>query len=221
MPNSLWEKLPEDIQSSVAAMQHAGAAINTAFERIEKLKEELGDQINDNDNNTDDTPRTPSLTSLPLLSYAASSGAASPNEAPEMPSTPISHLDLSQIEEKTAVLQWPTSPILLGMMSRRNSLVSVITPPTHPRVAQWRAETSHLREECLVRLRHAFRKVDLEWHALLHDYNTGREAPSNWDEWTATSLDFESWMQAKKAVLKAMEEKSKALGHVVLGWGVA
>lgn len=213
MPESLWTKLPEDMQSAVSAMQHAGAAVTTSFDRIDRLKEELGDQLKDC---SDELHSIPSLASLPLWSGMLSSGATSPNEFLETPPTPIAHFDLSRIDDKSAS-PWLSSPVLLGARPRRNSTV---LPPLHPRLGQWKAEVLLLREENMTRLRHAVRRVYIEWSSCIQDSFIGHDFAEHHEIYDF-SFNFEAWMSQKKALVRDLEEKCNMLGYVVLGWGGA
>ncbi|KAF2100451.1 hypothetical protein NA57DRAFT_74060 [Rhizodiscina lignyota] len=74
------------------------------------------------------------------------------------------------------------------------------------------AELSHLRSDALVRLRHAVRRVDIEWAEMqriqLRDCDVGSKSTSSSGGMDREEcLAFEQWWEGKRALAGALEEK--------------
>lgn len=216
-PQQLWDRLPEQVQSSLAALQHAGAAVLTGFERLDKHLESSDDSDVDGKPAADDSlaqldqlpsPRfrtisnassvfqSDSSTPLTSASSTSQSGSASPVES----SLPASHL------------LCPGSPILLGASERSRSRERSFSTPLKSHDAYYAAELSHLRTEALPRLRHKTYKVDSAWSEAKPQMHA--------DDINA----FENWLAEKKCAILSLSERGKRLAKAVgiadtgLGW---
>ncbi|KAH7359581.1 hypothetical protein BKA66DRAFT_427113 [Pyrenochaeta sp. MPI-SDFR-AT-0127] len=224
LPQPLWDRLPAELQSSLAAVQHSGAAVLTSFERLDNNTKLLDAGRSDHkvpvDDllvNLDDLPppkfRTISNASSvfqsdlssPLTggSPASQSGCASPVTS--------SGFSLSQTMS-------PASPISLGPPGFSDEHARPrdrsFSTPLEPHDAYYATELSHLRTEALPRLRHKCHKVDTEW------YEAKRTASIATDDINA----FETWWADKKCAVLGLNERGKrlatdfGLANTGMGW---
>ncbi|KNG45387.1 peptidyl-prolyl cis trans isomerase [Stemphylium lycopersici] len=216
-PRELWDRLPDQVQSSLAAVQHAGAAVLTGFERLDKHLESSEDSDVDTKPTADDLlvqldqlppPRFRTISnassvfqsdsSSPLTSVSSTSqsGSASPL---------TSSLPVSQV-------MCPGSPICLGPSELSRSRERSFSTPLKSHDAYYAAELSHLRTEALPRLRHKTYKVDTAW--------CEAKAHINPEDVNA----FENWLAEKKCAILSLNERGKRLASAVgiantgLGW---
>lgn len=217
-PQELWDRLPEQVQSSLAALQHAGAAVLTGFERLDKHLEGSEDSDCDTSrlapedalaqldqlpsprlrttSNASSVFQSDSSTPLTSASSASHSGSASPLESP----VPVSQL------------MCPGSPLSLGLSERSRSRERSFSTPLKSHDAYYAVELSHLRTEALPRLRHKTYKVDTAWsEAKPHMHPDDVNA-------------FENWLAEKKCAILSLSERGKRLATAVgiantgLGW---
>ncbi|KAF2180678.1 hypothetical protein K469DRAFT_714247 [Zopfia rhizophila CBS 207.26] len=223
MPQELWDRLPHQLQSILAALQHAGAAVLTGYERLEQHsanldpvpegkvhEEELEVQLDDNILSL--SSQSPKLRSP----SNASSRYASTPWSPISPS-PMSSQSSSPGLSASQTLS-PISPICLtptdAMGPHKRHHERSFSVPLEPHNAYYATELSHLRIESLPRLRHAARKVDTEWYECKR---IGSVMGSDVDE-------FEDWWVGKKDTIRGLDERGKRLSVALglsstgLGW---
>ncbi|KAF2248455.1 hypothetical protein BU26DRAFT_334460 [Trematosphaeria pertusa] len=217
IPQDLWERLPATLQSTLASMQHAGAAALTGFERLDKHTEGLDSarpphRLEEDEFfvQMDDLPppkmRTTSNASSVFLSDVSSpaspnSESASPSLSASQVTSPVSPICLTPSE-----LQYPDN--------RARSRERSFSIPLEPHDAYYATELSHLRTEALPRLRHAARKVDTEWY----------EAKRSTTLSISDINDFENWWAEKKCRILHLNEQGKRLSLAIglsssgMGW---
>lgn len=224
----LWERLPGHIQSPLTALQHAGAAVLTGYERLEKHSE---DRDNDHAKAIDDEMdvqleesilllptldtrfppklRTESTTSSALTEStiwspvfsSQSSGSASPDLSASQTTSPISPICLTPADAEP-----PANRPCDRLLSKERSFCT----PLEPHNAYYATELSQLRTESIPRLRHAARKVETEW------YDCKRQGAIPAHDIAA----FEQWWAEKKSIIVNLNEKCKQLS-VAFGMGPA
>ncbi|KAI4956543.1 hypothetical protein J4E91_000755 [Alternaria rosae] len=219
-PQELWDRLPKQVQSCLGDVQHAGAAVLTGFERLDKHLDNFDDSQVDpratGDEllvHLDELPppkfRTVSNassvfqsdTSSPLTS--ASSASQSGSASPTTPAFSVSQI------------MCPGSPICLGPSELSRSRERSFSTPLRSHDAKYAAELSHLRTEALPRLRHKSYKVETEWQE-------AKRVPG------AISADdinaFENFWAEKKLLILSLNERGKRLASAAglattgLGW---
>ncbi|KAF2126024.1 hypothetical protein P153DRAFT_298491 [Dothidotthia symphoricarpi CBS 119687] len=237
LPQELWDRLPAELQSALAAVQHSGAAVLTGklsqhschvavrFERLEKHTGDTGSGRPDHKLAEDellvqfeDLPppkyRTISNASSALQSdisspfYCGSSASQSGSTSPAMSSFSVGHPAI------------PCSPMSLGPPKetfadmRGRSRDRSFSTPLDPHEAYYATELSHLRTEATPRLRHLGRKVDTEWYEAKRTGNVAAEDVNT----------FENWWADKKCSILSLNYKGKRLAamHGVsssgMGW---
>ncbi|KAJ4363658.1 hypothetical protein N0V83_009954 [Neocucurbitaria cava] len=223
LPQDLWEHLPARLQSTLAAVQHSGAAVLTGFERLEKQTENLDSSHPDYRGPADELLlqleqlpppklRTDSNASSVFQSDVSSSFTAGSSSSQSGCTSPVTSPSLMQSHA------YPASPISLGPSELsdkgnrpRDRAFSI---PLEPHDAYYAAELSHLRTEALPRLRHKCHKVDTEWHEAKR---TGNLTP---DDVNA----FENCWAEKKCMVLCLNEKGKHLATALglsnsgMGW---
>jgi hypothetical protein len=201
MPEDLWAILPTRLADSVAAVQHAHAAVFTGFDRLESLGESLPD------NELPDVDAVPApehhrprgLSTISALS-STDSDSTSSSLTSSMVSTPLSAPTVSPIP----ISSFSLSPFFfeqaLSAHHHRHHERSYTTPMS-PHSAYYSRELSYLRTDTLPNLRHALRVVDRE-------LNEAKRLA----ELTGADLDaFENWWAAKKALAMGLDQKGQAL----------
>jgi len=92
--------------------------------------------------------------------------------------------------------------------------------PANQQTSRYLAELSHLRSDCLVRLRHAARRVDGEFSEALRGgefYDGFRLDPeAEADKADEVQRQFEMWWARKKELVQSLEARGSRL---VRGWG--
>ncbi|KAF2497344.1 hypothetical protein BU16DRAFT_559095 [Lophium mytilinum] len=206
MPESLWARLPTRLTASIAAVQHAGAAVFTGFERLEGL----GEALSPSENAEDDfvpVPGTikPRGLSTITISSNDSEASATSSLASSIVSTPLS---------TPCLFSMPVSPFSLSSPFTFEKSISKhhgqhhgrhhersYTTPMEPDMAYYTLELSHLRTESLPHLRHAIRVVDRE----LNESKRLVELDED------TLEQFEGWWAKKKATAIGLDQKGLAL----------
>jgi len=225
VPDNLYKRLPQEFQSTLFRFQHVGAAVLTGYERLEQY-----DQSRDNNlmpATVDDELEVQfdesvlPLASLPLklrtessassksedtysTVFSSSQSSGSPAPSPSLSScqtmSPISPICLTPTDEFT----WPNK-------RSRNHSFSI---PQEPHNAYYVAELAQLRTESVPRLRHAARKVDVDW------FECKRSGAVASDGIT----EFEEWWADKKDSVRVLNERCKRLSFAVgmgsagMGW---
>lgn len=218
MPQDLWARLPRQLLASLAAMQHAGAAVLTGFERLENLSGSLnsvpeeksqvgGPELGDCFATTIVKPRTASNAS----SVRHDSGFSSPISA--SPISSISSSPLLSYNHPTASISPlslpPTTAAQTSHHHRR-----AFTTPLNPHNAYYAAELSYLRTDSLPRLRHSARRVETEW----------AECKRADRAFADSGAEFEAWWVGKKELVGSLDDKGKRLsmsvgaGVMSMGW---
>jgi len=164
MPQDLWARLPRKLLASLAAMQHAGAAVLTGFERLENLSGSLnsvpeektqasGPELEDNFVTAIAKPRTASNAS----SLRHDSGFSSPISA--SPTSSISSSPLLSSHYPTASISPLSLPPTINTVAQTNlHHRRAFTTPLNPHNSYYAAELSYLRTDSLPRLRHSARE---------------------------------------------------------------
>ncbi|CAA9963392.1 hypothetical protein P3342_008961 [Pyrenophora teres f. teres] len=216
-PHELWVRLPQNVQSSLAAVQHSGAAVLTGFERLDKHLESSEDCHVDAKATADEY--LVQLDELPPPKFRTVSNASSvfhsDSSSPCTSGSSVSHsgsnspvtssLPMSQI-------MCPGSPICLGPSELSRSRERSFSTPLKAHDAYYAAELSHLRTEALPRLRHKSYKVDSEWAQAKHHVSA--------DDVNA----FENFWAEKKCAILSLDERGRRLASAVglantgLGW---
>ncbi|KAH7117857.1 hypothetical protein B0J11DRAFT_442072 [Dendryphion nanum] len=225
----LWQRLPSELQSSLAAMQHAGAAVLTGFERVEQhsvnTTKGKDTAIRDDDivaTLQDSIPMMPTLPPLlrgdsvisteleaSMCSSVFTSSSSSVSISP--PYTPVS-------EASTPISPMALAPLDKSLFSGLRRVISrerSFSTPLEPHDAYYITELSQLRTESLPRLRHSIRKVDTRW------IETKRgDGLLSTDEIN----EFENWLAEKKYTMLTLDTKCKTLSEAAglssngLGW---
>lgn len=215
LPQELWARLPAQLRSNLAAVQHSGAAVLTGFERMDRHREDLDSGREDHKVleellvHLEDLPppkfRTNSNASSVFhhsdISSPATSGSPASRSGCASPVTSSS----SQSQALT-----PLSPVSLdppaedSIGKRSRSRDRSFSTPLEPQDAYYTTELSHLRTEALPRLRHAGRKVDTEW------YEAKRTGGVSAEDVNA----FENWWAEKKCIILSLNEKGKHLASL-------
>ncbi|CAO2651680.1 Nn.00g042500.m01.CDS01 [Neocucurbitaria sp. VM-36] len=224
LPQDLWDRLPTQLQSTLAAVQYSGAAVLTGFERLDKHTEDLDSSHPDHRTaadelliQLDDLPpqklRTASNASSVLQSDFSSPLTSASSGSQSGCTSPVTRPSFSQSHTT-----FPASPMSLGppelsdkgSRSRDRSF----SKPLDPHDAYYAAELSHLRTEALPRLRHKCHKVDTDWY----------EAKRTGDIATNDVNAFENWWAEKKCTVLCLNERAKRLATALglsnsgMGW---
>ncbi|KAF2027584.1 hypothetical protein EK21DRAFT_114672 [Setomelanomma holmii] len=211
LPQDLWDRMPAALQSSVAAVQHSGAAVLTGFARLDRHTEALDGGRPDLQVPADEL--AVELDDLPVQKFRSISNASSVFFTDSSTSTtaasPVSRSGsaspvLSSFSQSQTMS--PLSPVSLGpaaepfdkqLRSRERSF----STPLESRDAHYVLELSHLRTEALPRLRHLGHKVDTEW------YEAKRSGAVSAEDANA----FENWWAEKKCAILTLSETGKRL----------
>lgn len=217
LPMELWEGLPDVVKAHLAAVQYAGAAVLTGFERLDKhtqgpgstaFADELQVQLDEclplkgrTFSNASSVFQSDLSSPLTVGSSPSESGCTSPDVPPLSlaQTTPSSSFSIGspEVPEKRTV-------------SRERSF----STPYEPHDAYYATELSHLRVEAIPRLRHACHKVDVEWRELKR---IGKVAEG-------VIPQFEQWWVEKKETTHRLSERSKTLASALglastgMGW---
>lgn len=224
LPQALWDRLPAELQSSLAAVQHSGAAVLTGFERLDKHTENLDSgrpehkaPVDELLVQLDDLP-PPKFRTISNASSVFQSDISSPltSGSPASQSGCASPVTSSGFSLSQTLS--PVSPICLDQptFSDEHSRPRdrSFSTPLEPHDAYYATELSHLRTEALPRLRHKCHKVDTEW------YEAKRTANIVADDVNA----FENWWAEKKCTVLSLNEKGKRLATALglantgMGW---
>ncbi|KAH9867793.1 hypothetical protein IAQ61_007097 [Plenodomus lingam] len=226
IPQDLWDRLPAPVQSSLAAVQHSGAAVLTSFERLDKQAESASSSSHESKVPMDELLMK--LEDLPLPKFRTVSNASSVVQSDiSSPITEGSSGSQSQSECASPMTSFsstqavPVSPISLGppelFSHSSRSRDRSFSTPLEPHDAYFATELSHLHTEALPRLRHKCHKVDTEWH----------EAKRAGNFTTDVMNDFENCWAEKKCLVLSLNEKCKRLAnaHCVsstgMGWAAS
>ncbi|KAJ4355780.1 uncharacterized protein N0V89_003801 [Didymosphaeria variabile] len=220
----LWERLPSNIQTTLASLQQAGAAVLTGYGRLEAhtsaqdtarahTKFEDDELIAKLDALPPPKMRTISNASSviqsdvnsPVFTETSVSDVGSPSMASSQSTNPVSPICLDPSD---------TPPAEKCDRSRDGSFITPIEPQDQGYVL----EISYLRTEALPRLKHNGRKLDLEW----------REAKRTNEITHHISDDdiaaFEEWWAEKKIKIDKLYERGNHLSSDLnlspngLGW---
>ncbi|KAF2270202.1 hypothetical protein CC78DRAFT_194866 [Lojkania enalia] len=228
IPQDLWGRLPLHLQSTLATLQHAGAAVLTGYERLEQhegsrdadvepkiVDDELEAQMEESvlpeasfpakyslKLRTDSSAsQTESAIWSPTFSSSQSSGSNSPELSASLTTSPISPICLTPADAEA-----PTKRPRDRSLSKERSFSTPLEPHNH----YYATELSQLRTESIPRLRHAARKVESEW------YETKRQSILSPDD----NATFEKWWAEKKSAIGGLNEKCKQLS-IAIGMGPA
>ncbi|ORY15207.1 hypothetical protein BCR34DRAFT_478260 [Clohesyomyces aquaticus] len=215
----LWNNLSATVQSTVAALQHSGAAVLTGFERLEKHSEAslvadiaaMEAEAAENWNNLPAQIQS-TMARLRSLQHEIADGmevlgspkismARTMSDAGSLMSDPPTTSGLPYVSESQATC--PISPMCLNpeTPAEERHHERRVTFPLEPHKAYYVTELTTLRTEALPRLRHASRKVDTEW------YECKRLGAVKSDD----IVEFEQWYLGKKAIIRELDDKCKAL----------
>ncbi|PSN74094.1 hypothetical protein BS50DRAFT_7727 [Corynespora cassiicola Philippines] len=212
----LWTRLPCQLQAALAMMQHAGAAVLTGYQRLERHTQQLDSGSPNHKLEEDeflvqlDPLPSPKLRTMSTASSSFNSDLASS----VFSNSPVSLPSYSPMTQSQTLS--PISPICLTPVDdkRSQSRDRSFSTPLEPHDAYYATELSHLRTEALPRLRHAGHKVDMEWYDAKR---TGSISPTDFG-------DFEIWWADKKRTIIQLSEKGKRLSLAIglsptgLGW---
>ncbi|KAF2819423.1 hypothetical protein CC86DRAFT_307471 [Ophiobolus disseminans] len=214
LPQDVWDRLPTELQSSLTAVQHSGAAVLTGFARLDQHTEGKlpGDDLLPQ---LDELPPPKLRTASDASSVFQSDSSGSTTGSPASQSGCASPLTSSFAQSQTMS---PLSPVSLGppadpLDKRNRSRERSFSTPLEPHDAYYATELSHLRTEALPRLRHLGLKVDTEWCAK----RSGHVSPEDIEV-------FEKWWAEKKCTIAILNEKGKRLATTLglaatgLGW---
>ncbi|KAH8719316.1 hypothetical protein GQ44DRAFT_775454 [Phaeosphaeriaceae sp. PMI808] len=222
LPQELWAHLTTELQSSLAAVQHTGAAVMTGFTRLNEQTEKVDGLCLDSKIPEDDL--FSHLTDLPPPRYRTISNASSVfSSVVSSPITPASPATQSGCTSPVALSISPSSqalsslsPVTLGpsadLLEKRRPRERSFSTPLEPHNAYYATELSYLRTEALPRLRHLGRKVDTDWFEAKRSGNISAEDVNA----------FESWWAEKKTTIASLNEKCKRLAsaHGVAATGM-
>ncbi|KAK7181071.1 hypothetical protein DPSP01_003577 [Paraphaeosphaeria sporulosa] len=220
----LWEHLPSNIQTTLAAVQQAGAAVLTGYSRIDAHKSAQG-----NGNaytKFEDDELIAKLDALPPPKIRtisnASSVVLSDVNSPVFTTTSVSEAGTPSIASSQSTN--PVSPICLGPSdslpaekgnrSRNGSFIIPIEPQDQGYVL----EISSLRTEALPRLKHSGHKLDLEWREAKRTSDTTHHLSA------INIATFEKWWAEKKLKIDSLYERGQHLSTGLnlspngLGW---
>ncbi|KAF2686375.1 hypothetical protein K458DRAFT_211527 [Lentithecium fluviatile CBS 122367] len=223
IPQDLWERLTPKLQATLAAMQHAGAAVLTGFERLGKHTEEL--ECGRPNHKLEEDELIVQLSALPPPKLRTTSNASSAffSDAPSPVFTDTPNSGSTSPSLSGSQIASPVSPICLSPLDsmcfekRERSREHSFSTPREPHDAYYAAELSHLRTEALTRLRHASRKVDQEW------YEAERTNAISEDDATA----FMTWWLEKKSYIMHLYEQGNRMSRAIglspsgMGWTYA
>ncbi|KAH7065880.1 hypothetical protein BKA63DRAFT_166698 [Paraphoma chrysanthemicola] len=212
LPRELWDRMPAGLKSSVAAVQHSGAAVLTGFERLDKHTEALEGGRPDLRVPTDEL--VVGLDDLPPHKYRTVSNASSvffsDFSSPVTVGSPDSQSSHGSpvISSSQSQTMSPLSPVSLGPAAHPLDRLGrprehSFTTPLESRDAHYALELSHLRTEALPRLRHLGHKVDTEW------YEVKRSGAVSAEDTNA----FENWWAEKKCSILTLSETGKRLAN--------
>ncbi|KAI8942224.1 hypothetical protein NX059_000307 [Plenodomus lindquistii] len=223
IPQDLWNCLPVEVRSSLADVQHSGAAVLTGFERLDKQAE--GSSAGSHEAKVPMDELLVKLEDLPPRNFRTVSNASSVFQSGiSSPITEGSFGSQSQSEcaspatSSSCAQAVPVSPISLGPPELFNQPSRPrdhsFSTPMEPHDAYFATELSHLHTEALPRLRHKCHKVDTEWHEAKRTGNYSADVMN----------DFENCWAEKKCIVMNLNEKSKRLASIHdisptgLGW---
>ncbi|KAF2785463.1 hypothetical protein K505DRAFT_330984 [Melanomma pulvis-pyrius CBS 109.77] len=220
----LWDRLTPQLQSTLASMQHSGAAVLTGYERLEQHTESLDGGRPDRKMDEDEflVQLDNSLPSMPLKLRTTSNASSmfSAVASPVFTASPISTSGSTTPPLSSSQVTSPISPICLtpadaNVPSKRDrSRDRSFSTPLEPHNAYYATELSHLRTESIPRLRHAARSVDKEW------YEAKRSGAVSIND----VIDFEAWWANNKSTIRTLDEKCQRLSAAVgiastgMGW---
>ncbi|KAF9737781.1 hypothetical protein PMIN03_008494 [Paraphaeosphaeria minitans] len=224
VPQDIWERLPSNIQTTLAAVQQAGAAVLTAYSRIDAHKSAQGNghaytKFEDDEliaklgalpppkmrTISDASSVVPSDVNSPVFTTTSMSDVGTPSMASSQGTNPVSPICLG-----------PSDPLPAekGNRSRDGSFITPIEPQDQGYVL----EISSLRTEALPRLKHSGHKLDSDW----------REAKRTKDTLHHLSAidiaTFEKWWAEKKLNIDSLYERGQHLSTGLnlspngLGW---
>ncbi|KAF2477424.1 uncharacterized protein BDR25DRAFT_207719 [Lindgomyces ingoldianus] len=232
IPQDLWNSLPTELKSTLAALQHSGAAVLSGYERLHQhsakvdtiahaqtFEDELEVQLDDSVDRL--TNLRPTLAKLRTSSNASSrydSFVSSPVYSSS--SSPRSDSPARSMSGSQTSLASPISPVCLTPIDldpihpHKRHHDRSFSVPLDPQNAYYTTELSQLRTESIPRLRHAARKVDTEW------YESKRLGTVTGDD----VVEFEKWYAEKKATIRHLDDQCKRLSFANgvaptgLGW---
>jgi hypothetical protein len=176
VPGDLRTRLPEGFQSTVAYLQHAGADVLAAFERMDQHDPPVA--ANEDDVFTDHHNVLPAPIVLPRMNASFTSSdleydryapVFSSQSESSRSSTPSLSASAAQSQSQSQIIP-PVSPICLtpsdsnlprlnGSRPRAYSFTTPLEPNNHYYVT----ELSEMRTNSVPRLVHARRNVEREW----------------------------------------------------------
>ncbi|KAL5119318.1 hypothetical protein ACEQ8H_002805 [Pleosporales sp. CAS-2024a] len=209
LPHEIWLRLSASMQSSLAAVQHSGAAVLTGFARLDKMRQDQEDlQLE-----RLPSPKFRTSSNASSVLYSDSSSATATSSFSQSGSASPITSPLAQPQPRPAFSPVSLGPAAESLAKRSRSRDRSFSTPLEPHDAYHAAELSHLRTEALPRLRHLSRKVDVEW------VDAKRSASLSADDVNA----FENWWAEKSCSIVSLNEKGKslaeALGIVPTGMG--
>ncbi|KAJ4325346.1 hypothetical protein N0V94_000688 [Neodidymelliopsis sp. IMI 364377] len=210
MPQDTWDRLPASVQTSLAAVQHAGASALTGFERLDQHSGDIDGARTDQKSPDDEL--VIQLDDVRPQKFRTASNASSvflsDISSPTYSGTPASDSGSTSPVPSTFSLPQSAStvaPISLGPpeLETKRSLTRErsFSTPLEPQDAKYATELSYLRTEALPRLRHSAHKVDTEWYEAKRTGSVAEEDAHTFENW---------WVEKKCAILK-LSEKGKRL----------
>ncbi|QDS75040.1 hypothetical protein FKW77_006181 [Venturia effusa] len=200
MPENVYKALPDDLRARIKNLQQSGAALNTALQRLDGLREQLSPSaINDTSATTENLSEAQmplTVVNGKLYEYQARR-RASENDKEKYDCVPIppeyrsfgSTNDMvfsSDQNTPNTNVTGCSSPTSLGLSPHpdspapfdigeptlsRQSSNKMAGPPENAQIGQYWAQLVHFREMDIVRLRHSIRPIDIEFNIL------GRPSP--------------------------------------------
>ncbi|KAF2652724.1 hypothetical protein K491DRAFT_604335 [Lophiostoma macrostomum CBS 122681] len=227
VPQSLWDRLPLNLQEAVVRAQQAGAAVDTGLERLEKHRPGFENSF------TAQTPEVftpldesiPSLPSLPSLPPKLRTQSTTSSRFESVLDSPVFTPSQSSGSDSPASLSAsqtmsPVSPICLtpaddNFPRKRGDRERSFSTPREPHDAYFATELSQLRTESIPRLRHCMLKVGQVWHEVKTSSN-----PVSVDD----TNEFENWLALKKVKSDELKDNAERMSDTIglastgMGW---
>ncbi|KAF2448357.1 hypothetical protein P171DRAFT_211696 [Karstenula rhodostoma CBS 690.94] len=222
--HDLWERLPSNIQATLAAVQQAGAAVLTGFARVDAHTSAQGNDLACT--KFEDDELIAKLDALPPPKMRTNSNASSvvlsDVNSPVFTTTSMSEAGTPSMASTLSTN--PVSPICLGPSdsppaekcdrSRDGSFITPIEPQDQGYVL----EISSLRTEALPRLKHSGHKLDSEWRDAKRTNDIAHHLSA------IDIATFEKWWAEKKLKIDTLYNRGQHLSAGLnlspkgLGW---
>lgn len=220
MSQELWHKLPLSLHASVASLQHAGAAVLTAFDRLQIAQQDMLQEQHELDQDT--------LELSPLEVAVSKDFSRSRHDSGFFSTLSTSSISLPgtscQSTPSLSPLDSPPASSASSICSDRRSSFNdhAFTTPLSPKCSYYKAEVTGLRSESFPRLRHTARRVESEyketrrmldiWQRQSESGSTAGPSPAAITI-VSNSLDqFGDWWAEKKMMIASVSDRMEALG---------